>query len=131
MFVTYPPYLREKARSLRTDKRLTIDELAERLAISRTTIFYWVRDIPIPITVRQSDSQRRGTRAMVRRFERLREEAYAEGRATFASLAAADPSFRDFVNLYLAEGYRGAGTTSRSETRTPLSSSSPIHGFAA
>ena len=37
--VTYPPYLREKARALRVDKRLTIDELAERLAVSRTTVF--------------------------------------------------------------------------------------------
>jgi hypothetical protein len=90
MFVTYPPYLREKARALRVDKRLTIDELAERLAVSRTTAFSWVRDLPIPITARQSDGQRRGTRAMVRRDQRLRDEAYAEGRATFAALATAD-----------------------------------------
>jgi transcriptional regulator with XRE-family HTH domain len=36
--VTYPPYLREKARKLRADKKLTIDEIAERLSVGRTTI---------------------------------------------------------------------------------------------
>jgi len=45
---TYPPYLREKARSLRRERKLTIDQLAERLALPRTTIYYWVRDLPIP-----------------------------------------------------------------------------------
>ena len=44
--MAYPPYLREKARRLRVEKRLTIDELAQCLAPSRTTIYYWVRDLP-------------------------------------------------------------------------------------
>ena len=35
----------------------------------------------------------------------LREAAYEEGRQTFDALCA-EPSFRDFVNLYIAEGYR-------------------------
>jgi hypothetical protein len=34
-----PAYLREKAQELRGKKRLTIDELAERLALPRTTIY--------------------------------------------------------------------------------------------
>lgn len=46
--MAYPSYIREKARQLRIEKKLTIDELAERLALSRSTIYYWVRDIPIP-----------------------------------------------------------------------------------
>jgi transposase-like protein len=45
--MTYPVYVKEKARQLRVDKRLTIDELAERLAIPRTTLYYWVRDLSI------------------------------------------------------------------------------------
>jgi transposase len=46
MFVmSHPPYLRAKARELRTERRLTIDEIAERLALSRTTIYHWVRDL--------------------------------------------------------------------------------------
>jgi transcriptional regulator with XRE-family HTH domain len=44
----HPLYLTEKARKLRLEKKLTIDELAECLALSRTTIYYWVQDIPVP-----------------------------------------------------------------------------------
>jgi len=46
--MAYPAYIREKARELRTKKKLTIDEIAERLAIPRTTIYGWVRDLEIP-----------------------------------------------------------------------------------
>jgi transcriptional regulator with XRE-family HTH domain len=38
--MAHPSYLKEKARELRKEKKLTIDELAERLALSRTTVFY-------------------------------------------------------------------------------------------
>jgi DNA-binding XRE family transcriptional regulator len=37
--MAHPSYLREKACSLRAECRLTIDELAERLALPRSTIF--------------------------------------------------------------------------------------------
>jgi DNA-binding transcriptional regulator YiaG len=46
--MTYPPYLREKARELRRSEALTIDEIADRLAVSRTTISFWVGDMPRP-----------------------------------------------------------------------------------
>jgi excisionase family DNA binding protein len=46
--VAHAAYIREKARSMRIERRLTIDELAERLALPRSTIYYWVRDLPIP-----------------------------------------------------------------------------------
>jgi predicted DNA-binding transcriptional regulator AlpA len=46
--MAHPAYLREKARSMRLKRGYTIDELAERLALSRSTIYYWVRDLPIP-----------------------------------------------------------------------------------
>jgi hypothetical protein len=46
--MAHPFYLRDKARSLRAERRLSIDELAERLALQRSTSCYWVRDIPIP-----------------------------------------------------------------------------------
>jgi predicted DNA-binding transcriptional regulator AlpA len=39
--MAHPAYLREKARSLRVGRALTIDELAARLALSRSTIYYW------------------------------------------------------------------------------------------
>lgn len=101
--MTHPAYLREKARSMRIERRLTIDELAARLALSRTTIYYWVRDLPISRVGRPNAGQRRGSRAMQRKYRLLREAAYKEGVASFDELAL-DPRFRDFVCLYIAEG---------------------------
>jgi hypothetical protein len=31
---------------MRVERKLTIDQIAERLALSRTTIYYWVKDLP-------------------------------------------------------------------------------------
>jgi hypothetical protein len=91
---------------MRVERRLTIDQIAERLAISRTTIYYWVRDLPVPDEVRHSGARqaasRRASRAMQRRYRLLREAAYREGLESFDRLAA-EPTFRDFVCLYLAE----------------------------
>jgi hypothetical protein len=104
MFVmSHPAYLRAKARQLRIERSLTIDEIAERLALPRTTIFYWVRDLPVARKrVVASRGQTMGTQAMQAKYRLARDAAYAQGRATFSSLAA-DPSFRDFICLYLAE----------------------------
>ena len=70
--MTYPPYLREKARKLRVDKQLTIDEIAARLAVSRTTAFYWVGDIPIPrpggANGWPDSARRKGNRAMQQKY---------------------------------------------------------------
>jgi len=107
--MAHVPYLRTKARQLRVEKRLTIDELAERLALSRSTVYYWVRDLPIEgsgtKTVFPTHGQRLGNKAMQLKYKRLRDAAYEEGRAAFDSLVA-DPTFRDFVCLYMAEGYK-------------------------
>jgi hypothetical protein len=120
--MAHPVYLREKARELRRLKRLTIDELAERLALPRTTIYYWVRDLPIPGSGSgggwPETARRRGIRAMKRKYRRLREEAYEDGRRSFAGLAQ-DPTFRDFVCLYIAEGYK------RNRNRVSVCNSDP------
>lgn len=102
--MSHPAYLRDKARKLRAARSFTIDEIAERLALPRTTIYYWVRDLPVarnPVVA--SRAQVMATRAMQAKYRLAREIAYADGRATFESLSA-EPSFRDFVCLYLAEG---------------------------
>jgi transcriptional regulator with XRE-family HTH domain len=105
--VTHPAHLRDKARYLRTRRKLTLDQIAERLALPRTTIYYWIRDLPVPRTVTNSDrrqaARRRGNRGMQRKYRLLREAAYREGEESFDKLAA-DPTFRDFVALYIAEG---------------------------
>jgi hypothetical protein len=103
--MAYPAYVREKARELRVERRLSIDEIAERLALPKTTIFYWVRDIPLQRPRRANPGQRRGNRGMRRKYRDQREAAYAEGKAEFEHLAAI-PTFRDFVCLYIAEGYK-------------------------
>jgi transcriptional regulator with XRE-family HTH domain len=107
--MAHAAYIREKAREMRTERRWTLDEIAERLALPRTTIYYWIKDLPVPDEVTHSDkrkaARRRGNRAMQRKYRLLREAAYREGVESFPALAA-DPTFRDFVSLYIAEGYK-------------------------
>ena len=120
--MTHPTYIREKARALRAEQRLTIDQIAERLALPRTTIYHWVRDMPVAGWGRGSGlpthAQREGTRSMQRRFRLLREEAYRDGVDSFAALCG-EPTFRDFVCMYIGEGYK------RSRNRVSICNSDP------
>jgi hypothetical protein len=100
--MAYPAYVREKARQLRADRRLSVVEIAERLALPKSTIYYWVRDVPLDRPRRENPHP--ATRAMQAKFRRLRQQAYDEGRAGFAALAASDSTFRDFVCMYVGEG---------------------------
>jgi hypothetical protein len=110
--MTYPPYMREKARQLRLEQDLTIDEIADRLAVSRTTVYFWVGDLPRPqrCISRSTPSQRQGNRAMQAKYKRLRDEAYELGHWEFPRLARV-PTFTDFVCLYIAEGYKRSRNT--------------------
>lgn len=120
--MAHPLYLREKAQQMRRDRGLTVDELADRLALSRSTIYYWVRDIPIarkPGRGFRTDAQKRGTKAMQKKYERRRELAYNAGWHSFYGFADHDPTFRDFVSLYIGEGYK------RSRHTVALANSDP------
>jgi hypothetical protein len=55
---------------------------------------------------------------MQAKYRRLRKLACEEGRRTFDELAG-EPSFRDFVNLYVAEGYK------RSRNMVAIANSDP------
>jgi len=101
----YPPYLKERARELRTLHRLSLDEIAERLALPKTTVWYWIRDLPLDRERRASLGRTKGNRAMQAMYRRRREEAYRHGREEFDALVRL-PTFRDFVVLYVAEGYK-------------------------
>lgn len=106
--MAYPAYIRDKARQLRTEKKLTIDELAERLALPRTTVYSWVRDLEIPRksnTGWPASAQKKGNEKMQLRYRALRESAYRQGRDEFPVLAM-QPTFRDFVCMYLGEGFK-------------------------
>jgi AcrR family transcriptional regulator len=108
--VAYPAYVREKARKLRVEKHLSIDEIAARLALPRTTVYYWLRDMPLGRPRRWSAGQRRGTRNMQRKYALRRAAAYLQGRIEFADLIE-DPTFRDFLCLYMAEGSKRSRNT--------------------
>ena len=76
--MAYPAYLRAKARELRVSKHLSLDEIAEHLSLSKTTVYYWVKDLPLGRERRASPGQRKGNRAMQAKYRRLREEAYEQ-----------------------------------------------------
>lgn len=104
--MAHPEYIRQKAIDLRTEQGLTIDELAECLSISKTTIYYWVNHIPIdrkPPTSFRSEAQIKGTLAMQDRYRKAREAAYLKGAAAFPELVL-EVTFRDFVCMYIGEG---------------------------
>jgi len=104
--MTHPPYLREKARQMRVERRLTLDEIAERLALPKTTVWYWISDLPLPeLTPRQIAAQRRAAKHVTAKYAALRQAAYDEGVREYPALVA-EPTFRDFVVLYIAEGYK-------------------------
>jgi transcriptional regulator with XRE-family HTH domain len=96
-------HLRQKAVQLRTEQNLTLDELVERLGLPRTTIYYWIKDLPIPRTERQSEARQRASDANRDRAKANRDAAYNQGWAEAPTLLA-DPVFRDFVVLYIGEG---------------------------
>jgi hypothetical protein len=103
--VAHAPHLREKARQLRQEKHLTLDELTECLALPKTTVYYWIRDIPLGKPRHYSPALRKGSRRMQDMYRLRREAAYQQGEREYAELAQ-NLSFRDFVALYIAEGYK-------------------------
>jgi hypothetical protein len=107
-------YLRQMARSLRVEQRLTVDELAARLSLPRSTIYYWVRDLPLRAGVRDATPWEAPAKV-----SRVRSEAaYEEGLTTFEELSA-QPTFRDFVCIYLVRGEH------HNRTRVALTNSDP------
>jgi hypothetical protein len=98
-------YLRRMARLLRVEQRLTVDQLASRLALPRSTVYYWVRDLPLG--EREGDGDGKGVgiegRASAVASAAAGDAAYEEALRSFDDLAA-QPTFRDFVCLYIARG---------------------------
>jgi len=101
--VAYPSYLPARARELRTQKRLSLDEIAERLALPKTTVYYWIKDLPLGRERRENPWV--GSRRQSEKHRLLREAAYAQGAEEYETLIEL-PTFRDFVALYIAEGYK-------------------------
>ena len=106
--MAYPAYIRAKARELRLTKHLSLDEIAEHLSLPKTTVYYWIVDLPLGRKRREFPHN--GTRAMQAKYRRLREPAYEQGCAEYDELLV-EPTFRDFVVLYIAEGYKRSRNT--------------------
>ena len=103
--MAYPAYLRDCARRLRIEQELTLDEIAERLALKRGTVWSWISDLPLDRPRRATAGAALGNAAMQAKYRQLREDAYAQGLAEFETMCER-PTFRDFVVLYIAEGYK-------------------------
>jgi hypothetical protein len=115
-------YLRRMARLLRVEQRLTVDQLAARLALPRSTVYYWVRDLPLGkregegVGAGAGDRARTGAGARKGASAIAGDAAYEDALRSFDDLAA-QPTFRDFVCLYIARG------STRERARVSLSDS--------
>ncbi len=112
-------YLRQMARSLRVEQQLTVDELALRMALPRSTIYYWVRDLPLRSKGDREPASHEPASALSQVSPMSSEAAYVEALESFAELDA-QPTFRDFVCVYLMQGEQ------RDRTRVALTNSDPM-----
>lgn len=103
--MAYPLYLRQRACELRTERHLSLIEIADRLSLPKTTVYYWIKDLPLGRARRTTRGQRIGNRGMQANYLRRRQDAYAQGRVEYVELIKR-PTFRDFVVLYIAEGHK-------------------------
>jgi hypothetical protein len=83
-------------------------------------VYFWIGDMPRPARVksRQTPNQKKGNEAMQAKYKRLREEAHEFGVDEFERMCT-EPTFRDFVCLYIAEGYK------RNRNRVSVANSDP------
>jgi predicted DNA-binding transcriptional regulator AlpA len=102
-------HLRLKARALRENKEMPLDDIVERLGVARTTVYEWIKDIPIPRTVKQQGAQKNAQKnaalAQKQKWEKIRQDSYQEGWSEAPTLLQ-DQLFRDFIVLYMGEGYK-------------------------
>jgi transcriptional regulator with XRE-family HTH domain len=101
---------KKEARRLRIEEGLSLKEIAEKLNVSRTSISYWVRDIPLTEEQRFRLSERcnynptnfqKGADANKRKFYSLREAYQKEGRSLVKNC---DNLFIAGLMLFWAEG---------------------------
>lgn len=103
--MAHDSHLRDKAIKLRTQHNMTLDDICERLALPKTTIYYWIKDLPIPFTEKQLEAMQKKADKVRQKYAALRQQAYQQGMADAPTLMQ-DLTFRDFVVLYMAEGYK-------------------------
>lgn len=111
-------HLRVLARKLRL-AGLSIDEICERVSLGKGTVYHWIKNIPLQRKSRSGYNLGKGAAAKNSlRYKELREKAYQKGVSEFSELLLS-PTFRDFVVLYLTEGFR------RTKNTVSISNSNP------
>jgi AcrR family transcriptional regulator len=99
-------HLRITAREMH-DKGMTLDEIAKKMSLSRSTVFYWIRNmepLSVPRAVR-SGALKIARAVYSKKCSDLRDSAYQSGKEQFSTLVK-ETGFRDFVVMYMAEGYK-------------------------
>jgi len=95
----------------------SLDEIAESLQLSKSTVYYWIKDIEASIVRRPcsmaSSIKTRATCAA------KRQQFYDIGKAEYSSLSK-NKLFRDFIILYICEGYK------RNRNSVSVTNSDPI-----
>lgn len=106
-------HLKEKAIRLRTENNMSLNEIVERLSLPKTTIYGWICDFPLGRPPRESSrdaARQKGRETTRKKHELIRQQAYDLGMSQ-AQLLLGQQAYRDFVVLYIAEGYKKSRNT--------------------
>jgi hypothetical protein len=95
-------HLKIKARKLRTEG-WSLDDICNNFKLSKGTVFYWIKDLPLTRPAKKCTIA--AVKAIKEKFKKLRDSAYEEGLNNIQELLK-DNKFRDFIIIYLTEGYR-------------------------
>jgi len=98
----YSDQAKEKAVQLYVEREMTVTEIANSMEIPRATVDAWLK----PYTIKNRPGQyKRLSQTMKEKYQRLRDEAYTIGLQEAPELLN-NPEYRDFVAMYIGEGYK-------------------------
>jgi hypothetical protein len=98
---------RNDARRLRT-RGLTMDEIAKKLGVSKSSVSLWTRDVPFQPSLIKTKGRRRGPNVLQRRKQEEIDRLRAEGLARVGQLDR-EQFFVCAVMLYAGEGDKTDG----------------------
>jgi len=114
--MAYSHKIKEQARRSRKEGKY-LAEIAKNLGASISAVHEWVQDVELPGRREAQDDQLHFARSqMQQKYARLRQEAYEQ---TDLSLLE-EPLVRDFIVMYLGEGYR------RNRNEVQICNSNPL-----
>ena len=110
--MSYSKMIIKKVKKMRREG-LSLNRISKKTNIPKTTIYHWIRNLPIPIingeNIRVIASRNNAYILGSNRnkiCKRQRQIVYNETYKTAKKMFKKEPLLRDFVNLYLAEGGR-------------------------